>query len=75
MAGHSSNLRFWSYLHTYSSLVCSLFLLVSCVCGLPLVFNDEIGDLLQPHALRETLPAGTPSASLNELAALAPRHY
>jgi uncharacterized iron-regulated membrane protein len=32
----------WRAWHRWSSLVCTLFLLISCVTGLPLIFSDEI---------------------------------
>ena len=31
-------LRRWSWVHTWSSLVCTLFLLMLCLTGLPLIF-------------------------------------
>ncbi|CAN5285593.1 PepSY-associated TM helix domain-containing protein [soil metagenome] len=35
-------LRGWRWLHTWSSLVCTSFLLVLCITGLPLIFSQEI---------------------------------
>lgn len=35
-------------LHKWTSLACTLFLLVLCLTGLPLVFSDEIEDALKP---------------------------
>lgn len=35
-------IRGWYLVHKWSSLVCTLFLLMLCVTGLPLVFHDEI---------------------------------
>lgn len=43
-------LRLWSTVHTWSSLACTVFLLLSCLSGLPLVFADEI------EALQDTIP-------------------
>lgn len=37
--------RRWSILHRWSSLICTLFLLILCVTGLPLIFHDEINRL------------------------------
>lgn len=42
------SLRRWQWVHTWSSLVCTLFLLLLCITGLPLVFHDEIDDWLHP---------------------------
>lgn len=35
-------LRRWSWIHRWTSLACTLFLLVLCITGLPLIFHDEI---------------------------------
>ena len=37
-----TTIRIWSWLHKWSSLVCTLFLLMLCVTGLPLIFHHEI---------------------------------
>lgn len=42
------SLRRWQWVHTWSSLVCTLFLLILCITGLPLVFHDELDDWLHP---------------------------
>ncbi|QBX37649.1 PepSY domain-containing protein [Brevundimonas sp. S30B] len=39
-------LRAWSWVHTWSSLVSTLFLLMLCITGLPLVFAHEIDEVL-----------------------------
>jgi len=39
-------LRAWQRVHTWTSLACTAFLLMLCVTGLPLVFEDEIGQWL-----------------------------
>ncbi|VCU68602.1 PepSY-associated TM helix [Pigmentiphaga humi] len=49
----SSTLRAWSWLHKWSSLAGTVFLLLLCVTGLPLIFHDEI-----EHAFEAPL-AGT----------------
>ena len=38
------NIKFWSLLHKWSSLICTLFLLMLCLTGLPLIFHDEIDE-------------------------------
>lgn len=46
--------RLWSAVHTWTSLVSTLFLLLLCLTGLPLIFHHEIDELLghapQPEA-------------------------
>jgi len=48
----------WSRVHTWSSLVCTAFLLMLCVTGLPLVFHDEIDAALNPEAFEPERPGG-----------------
>jgi uncharacterized iron-regulated membrane protein len=39
-------LRRWSWIHKWSSLVCTVFMLLLCLTGLPLIYTHEIGHLL-----------------------------
>ena len=41
----AASIRAWAWVHTWSSLVCTLALLLLCVTGLPLIFHDEIDAL------------------------------
>lgn len=50
------SLRRWSSVHRWSSLVCTVFLLLICVTGLPLVFSDEIDDWLYPRHYADVVP-------------------
>jgi uncharacterized iron-regulated membrane protein len=58
-------LRAWYGVHKWTSLVCTLFLLLLCLTGLPLIFKDEIGVWTGTTVLPETLPANTPHASMD----------
>lgn len=40
-------IRAWYWVHKWSSLICTLFLLMLCVTGLPLIFHDEIDFLTE----------------------------
>lgn len=40
-------IRSWYLVHKWSSLVCTLFLLMLCITGLPLIFHDEIDYLTE----------------------------
>ena len=51
-------IRLWSRLHTWTSLVCTAFLLMLCVTGLPLVFHDEIDAALNPGSWTAAAPGG-----------------
>lgn len=57
----------WRWLHTWSSLVCTVFMLVLCVTGLPLVFSHEIRHLTQTVIEAPALPVATPRASLDRV--------
>ncbi len=61
----------WFLVHKWSSLVCTAFLLMLCVTGLPLIFHDEIDAVVAPALPLADLPAGTPSPSLDALVARA----
>lgn len=70
----ASNVRTWYRIHKWTSLICTAFLFVACLTGLPLVFEDEIGGWLNPQHYAN-LPASTPPASLDRLVADARRFY
>jgi uncharacterized iron-regulated membrane protein len=63
------SLRSWIWVHKWASLVCTLFLLIICVTGLPLVLKDELNNLLDGALPYAQVPAGTPNISLDQLAA------
>lgn len=42
----SRALRTWTWLHKWSSLICTIFMLLLCLTGLPLIFHHEIEHLL-----------------------------
>jgi uncharacterized iron-regulated membrane protein len=58
-------LRRWFWLHKWTSLICTAFLLVICVTGLPLVFRDEIGNWLDDSPPTASVPAGTPYVDID----------
>lgn len=55
-------LRWWSWLHTWSSVVCTAFLLMLCLTGLPLIFHDEIDAALNPQDWQPKHPDAAPLA-------------
>jgi uncharacterized iron-regulated membrane protein len=61
------SIRAWSWLHKWSSLVCTLFMLLLCITGLPLIFHEEIEHLSGVVEAR-SMPAGTPNASMDRTA-------
>lgn len=64
-------LRAWSWVHKWTSLVATLFMLILCVTGLPLVFYEEIDHLAGSKIEAPAMPAGTPRASLDAVVAAA----
>ncbi|MBU1359052.1 MAG: PepSY domain-containing protein [Gammaproteobacteria bacterium] len=61
----SSHIKRWAWVHKWSSLVCTVFMLLLCVTGLPLIFHHEIGHLLGTEVESPKMPPGTPRASLD----------
>lgn len=64
-------MRAWAWVHTWSSLVCTVFMLLLCLTGLPLIFHHEIGHLLGTEVEAPPMPADAPRASLDTVLASA----
>ncbi|KQP20426.1 PepSY domain-containing protein [Pseudorhodoferax sp. Leaf265] len=58
-------IRAWTWTHKWSSLVCTVFMLLLCITGLPLIFHHEIGHLLGTEIEAAEMPANTPRADLD----------
>lgn len=69
MRGRS--LRIWSRIHSWTSLVSMVFLVMLCVTGLPLVFHDEIDGLFEEQIVAPRSSAGLPTKSTDEVIAAA----
>lgn len=65
----AKSLRIWTWLHTWSSLVCTAFMLLLCLTGLPLIFHHEIGHLLGTEVEAPPMPADAPRASMDAVLA------
>jgi uncharacterized iron-regulated membrane protein len=67
------SVRLWSAVHTWTSLISTVFLLLLCVTGLPLIFHHEIDGLLgyapQPQSHPGEAPARTQRVADAALAA------
>ncbi|MFT8559947.1 MAG: PepSY-associated TM helix domain-containing protein [Acetobacter sp.] len=76
----NTTLRRWFVVHKWASLICTLFLLVVCVTGLPILFTEQIFDTFgdDDDPPYEVLPPGTSNANLDVFVAKAramyPRH-
>jgi uncharacterized iron-regulated membrane protein len=69
------NVRRWSWIHKWSSLVCTVFMLLLCLTGLPLIYHHEIGHLLGNDVEAPSMPADTPRADLDQVIAAAKALY
>ncbi len=69
MASGSSSLRKWAWVHKWSSIVCTIFMLLLCITGLPLIFHEEIDDLLHEQVKAAAVPERTPLVDLDRAVA------
>ncbi|MGB3434118.1 PepSY-associated TM helix domain-containing protein [Achromobacter sp.] len=63
----ASTIKTWYLVHKWTSLVCTIFLLIICLTGLPLVFHHEIEHWLDDGKPLSDVPASTPRANLDQL--------
>jgi len=63
----NSSIRRWAWVHKWSSLVCTVFMLLLCLTGLPLIFHHEIGDFLGNHIATPEIDHRGPMASMDAL--------
>lgn len=71
----AASLKKWYVWHKWTSLICTVFLLVICVTGLPLIFHEEIEHAFQDGEPYAVVPQGTPRMSMDSLLTLARDHY
>ncbi|HEX5155315.1 MAG TPA: PepSY-associated TM helix domain-containing protein [Parafilimonas sp.] len=69
------NIKRWHWVHKWTSLICTIFLLNLCITGLPLIFADEIDGWLNPEGPFEQLPVNTPMTSLDNLIQFSEHRY
>ncbi|MDN3922070.1 PepSY-associated TM helix domain-containing protein [Roseateles violae] len=68
-------IKSWSWLHKWSSLVCTVFMLLLCLTGLPLIFHHEIGHLLGDEIEAPEMALDAPRAPLDQVLAAARALY
>jgi uncharacterized iron-regulated membrane protein len=68
------SIKRWFWWHRWTSLICTLFLLLLCLTGLPLIFADEIDGCLNPTHYAE-MPANTPLANVDDMVREAKQRY
>lgn len=63
----AKTVRIWYKIHKWTSLICTAFLLLLCLTGLPLIFHHEIDHLLGHDVEPPALPAGTQRVTLEKI--------
>lgn len=71
----AASLKTWYWWHKWTSLVCTLFLLVICITGLPLVFHEEIEHWLEEGKPFAVVAEGTPRVEVDQLMVSAKSEY
>jgi uncharacterized iron-regulated membrane protein len=69
MTKSATALRRWIWVHKWSSLICTLFMLLVCVTGLPLIFNHEIQHWIHADLEPKQMPLDTPRANVDRVLA------
>ncbi len=69
------SLRRWSWIHKWSSLVCTVFMLLLCLTGLPLIYHHEIGHLLGTDVEAPSMAPDTPRGNIDAVLASAQALY
>ena len=72
---NARSLRTWSWLHKWSSLVGTLFLLVLCLTGLPLIFHHQIGQWLGTEVSSPAMRADALRITLDQVMAAAKTRF
>lgn len=67
--------RTWYRVHKWTSLICTAFLLMACITGLPLIFEEELNQVLTHPVAPVQAPAGMPDASLDAMVKTAHAHF
>ncbi|MEE2732557.1 MAG: PepSY domain-containing protein [Pseudomonadota bacterium] len=62
------NVKLWFLVHKWTSIICTAFLLLLCITGLPLIFSEEIEHELGDQVTAPPMPADTPHTSLDRVA-------
>ncbi len=66
---NAQTIKTWYLVHKWTSLVCTVFLLMLCITGLPLIFWHEIEHLTGDGVEPAVMPADAPRASLDAIVA------
>jgi uncharacterized iron-regulated membrane protein len=67
--------RRWAWIHKWSSLVCTVFMLLLCLTGLPLIYIHEIDHAMGWETEAPAMAASTPKASIDKVIAAGMAEY
>jgi len=70
----AQTIKSWFYVHKWTSLICTAFLLMLCLTGLPLIFSEEIHQWTGEDVAAPSLPEGTPKATIDQVIINAKNH-
>lgn len=70
-----SNIKRWFWWHRWTSLSCTVFLLILCLTGLPLVFEEELEGWINNDPPYAVMPKNTPMANLDSMVNFAQHRY
>jgi uncharacterized iron-regulated membrane protein len=62
-----NNVRRWAWIHRWSSLVCTGFMLLLCLTGLPLIYHHEINHWLGNEVEAPKMASDAPKADLDRV--------
>jgi uncharacterized iron-regulated membrane protein len=71
----AKTVKIWYRVHKWTSLICTAFLLLLCVTGLPLIFHHELDHLLGNEIEPPEMAAETPKADLDRVVAAGAARY
>src|SRR5690606_14917894 len=71
----ASSIKSWFNVHKWTSLVCTIFLLMLCITGLPLIFYEEIDHLLGNDIELPAIPENSPVYSTDKVLQVAMDQY
>lgn len=67
------NIKLWFLIHKWTSLICTVFLLLLCITGLPLIFHEEIDHYFGDEVEAPVLPVSTAEANIDAVISAAQR--
>ncbi|PZF70995.1 PepSY-associated TM helix domain-containing protein [Taibaiella soli] len=69
------SIKKWFWVHRWTSLVCTLFLLLLCTTGLPLIFGEELEHVFSNEAPYDPVLKGAPAANMDDMVKVAHSKY